>query len=180
MIGVPGVSSAGVKSRPRAGATPSILKRFAETYAPGTWSGVRPSFPTLKAPLNRNDIPENVRLAARQSSKSRSDTPNVRLCVSCVPRNMTCSGFGTGRLRRRMALTIVKTALLAPIPSASTTTATTVNERFFARRRTAYRTSRNRSMQAPLDGDAPLDVDLAKTDYWNLRALFRHSNLQNG
>ena len=96
-------------------------------------------------------MPENVRAAALQSSKSRSDTPRSRPCVSRVPRNMICSGFGSGRLRRSTAFTMVKTALLAPIPSARTTTAMRVNQRSLTSRRAAKRTSRNRSM-LPLVG----------------------------
>ena len=98
-----------------------------------------------------DDIPANVRVAALQSSKSRSETPWVRPCVSRVPRNMISSGSATGRFRRRMPLTIVKTALFAPIPSARTTMAMTVNQRFLTSRRPAKRMSRSKSMAAPLE-----------------------------
>ena len=98
-----------------------------------------------------NDIPANVRVAALQSSKSRSDTPWFRPCESRVPRNMISSGSGTGRFRSSTPLTMVKTALLAPIPSARTTMAMTVNQRFLTSRRPAKRMSRSKSMAAPLE-----------------------------
>jgi hypothetical protein len=98
---------------------------------------MRPSSLTLKEPPKTSDIPDSVRDDDRQSSKSASETPDCRPRASRVSSTTSCSELGNGKLRRRTALTIVKTALFAPIPRASTTAAMAVNQRSLRRRRTA-------------------------------------------
>src|SRR4029450_9399025 len=141
-----------------------MLKKFPETYAPGNCSGTRPSSPTLKEPANTNDIAENVVAAACQSSKSRIEIPRSRACALRVPTNMICSGFGNGRLRGSTGLTRVKTALFAPIPSASTRAATTVNQRSLTSRRTANLRSWSKLIGVSPNGGRITALDVLQTE----------------
>src|SRR5689334_6593602 len=80
---------------------------------------------------------------------------------------MMRSASSNGRPRRITALTSVKTALLAPIPSASAITAASVNQRSFTRRRIAKRRSwricisDRRHLQVLFDDAAVEQVDVA-------------------
>ena len=80
--------------------------------------------------------------AWRKSSKSRYETPmSVPRTMFRPAIDMMRSGSSNGRPRMRTALTNVNTVALTPMPSASATTATAVNQRSFTSRRTANRRS---------------------------------------
>ena len=66
----PGRSSSGRKSRPSSGFCPISVKLLADWYGPWNRSGVRPSSLTFMVWPLYAASPENVRVAARQSTKS--------------------------------------------------------------------------------------------------------------
>ena len=79
--------------------------------------------PVVKAPTA-----EKERLSSRNSMYSGGDTQNSvnPIVGNCVVRYISRSGCGYSRGRRMTPLTIEKIAVLAPMPSASVSTATAV------------------------------------------------------
>ena len=67
------------------------------------------------------------------------------LTPSTARNSTSCCGFFTGSTRRRNSLTRLKIAVLAPMPSASESTATDANPGFSRSSRAAWRTSRQRA-----------------------------------
>src|SRR5580765_8096549 len=140
--GAPVLFSAGVNVRPSAGWTPSTSKKLADTRAPGSCSGRSPS-----VALNRS-----FATAARPLSIVSRAASSTNAGYEKGPSTMARFGFDPERRKRRpeslngsgrssAVSTILKTAVLAPMPIATIATATRVNSRAFRSDRTAYRAS---------------------------------------
>jgi hypothetical protein len=120
--------SASVNVRPSIGATPSSGKNSLVTFSTPTSSGSSP--PPVR--LARVDaiaaIRSNVRVRSVQRTKFAGLTVLVRFPVRGSVSQTTTrrSGAGYGNRSRSAALTIVKIAVLAPMPSARAITAIAV------------------------------------------------------
>ena len=118
----PGRPSAAVKSRPIAGLTPSTVKRLI-TCAPAIRSEGSPGAAPRTAVLNvAKAASDSKDCASRcQSAKSAADT--LLLLMPCSGLNAIsrtrCSEPGYGSGRRSTALSALKMAVFAPMPSAS-------------------------------------------------------------
>jgi hypothetical protein len=124
----PGFSSSTEKPRPSAGRTPSIGNRSAVTALPAIFCG-SPTPVRLKLTELTADIPSNECVCVFQSMKLAGAGVffgNPRRDASS--HNITSrSGAANGSGLRSTALTRLKMAVFAPMPSASVNTAMTVN-----------------------------------------------------
>jgi hypothetical protein len=122
----PARSSSTWKPRPSGAATPSVGRRFAVARAPRTTSG-SPSPERLNRVLVSAASPSNDRTPARQSRKSGSEAVS-RPIATCRPQTITRrSGSGYGSGRSSTPLTMLKMAVVAPMPIASVATTAMVN-----------------------------------------------------
>ena len=140
----PGCSSSGRKPRPSAGATPSRLKKFADTRAPPTRSGsfppLRLHFQGLSAATPLNDV-----VALRHSRKACTVAGRLNLIAAFGNHDLRAvelvrRGIGQ-RLHEYTYCTTLTMAALAPIPNASVAIATTENPESLVSVLRAYRTS---------------------------------------
>ena len=129
-------------SRPWAACTPRARKRCSSTPAERTRSGrspaVRLTSPVVYAPTAANDwlISRNSMYSGGETQNSVKPSPG-----NWVVRYISCSGAGYPSGRRITLLTMEKIAVLAPMPSASVSTATAVNPGARRSSRHEYRTS---------------------------------------
>ena len=116
--------------RPFAGETPRTRVKFADAMAPMISSGSpTPVSVTRLPPKLANDA--KARLFAARSSRNvpspiTSDAP-LAIALGRCDSSTSCSGWSNGNGRRRTPLTIVNIVVVAPIPSANVSVATTVN-----------------------------------------------------
>ena len=119
--------SAAVKSRPRTVCAPSIERKFVVTRRPVTCSGSPPPVivpvPTSSRPISSKDW-----LCSRQSRKFGADGPSRWIpSLRSVSQTIAVrSEPGKGNERSSTELTTLKIAVLAPMPSPRTSSATSV------------------------------------------------------
>jgi hypothetical protein len=122
-------SSSVVKLRPSDGCTPIVEKRFADTAAPPTRSGPSPP-DTAYRPSTYAASDANAVVRSRSSRNVGYDVPTEHPAQSsvalhsCTSARPASSWKGNGL--NWMAFTKLKTAVFAPIPSASDATTTAV------------------------------------------------------
>ncbi len=142
----PGRCSSVANPRPRPTGMPSMSKSPSLTLAPRTSRG-SPAPSSVKTPVAYASTASKVRLPSRTVMKSGAES-----AVYAVPSGYsvltTCrrsaSRYGSGS--RRTPCTTLKMALVAPMPSASVSTATAVKPGARRRVRSAYATSCRISM----------------------------------
>ena len=139
-------SSVASGTRPTAGWMPRSRKKLADTRASRRGGSTAP--PIVTAGRSRYSNPttaEKISGCARTASKAAGDAPVTAFLMPSL--EMVCctstrrSGSLTGSDRRSSRSTRLKSAVLAPMPSASDTVAKTVNPRCFHSVRTAVRVS---------------------------------------
>ena len=134
----PDRSSSGTNVRPSSAGTPNKSKRFAETRRPSSRSG-SPTPVRLKLRSDIAAIPVKTVFCLCQSRKLGGEGVffGKPRCVAFSHIITSCSGFLKGSGRSRTALTTLKIAVFAPMPSAITTMAILANAGFFASVRSA-------------------------------------------
>ena len=137
----PGRSSASPNPEPTAIGTPSRSKKLAVTRTPGSCSGVASAPVRLNVSYVYAERRSNNRSRAASSENEANEIVASRMSrfgFACVRVTMR-SAFRNGSGRRRTASTTLKTAVLAPTPSAIVATATAENVFAFHNERIAYR-----------------------------------------
>ena len=119
------------------GVTPSTSRKPGDTSPASTCSRRSPSVIVRMVDVQAY-VASSVSFISDQSTKLSGDTVYVSpSCVSRVASTTRRSGSGYGSGRRRTPFTTLKTAVFAPIPSASVTRTTAVGPGLDAKDRTA-------------------------------------------
>src|SRR5215831_19159944 len=162
--GAPSTSSASVISLPIQGCTPKVLKKLPHTHSPlrvsagardpalRTPSGALPACSAARS--TNSGVCARKFLYASQENSEKSPSP----CVyppqlqqrTLSPILQSSSGFVTGSDFSITWCTSVKMAVVAPIPSASVTTAVVVTPGAFRSCRNASRTSASTGPSEPI------------------------------
>ena len=142
IAGAPGASSPATNARPRIGTAPNTVKISALPFVAGTCSAWPPAM-IAAVPEVIAVIDSNVRDWLAQSTKFAGATENVgqprcRLFSNRMTRRSLC---GNGNGCSTTALTTLKMAVVAPMPSASVSRATAVKLGCCRSNRSAYRRS---------------------------------------
>src|SRR5215469_6683139 len=141
----PGLSSRALYVRPRIGCSPRVGKNPAEVRKPSSRIGspdpVRWKESLTNTPMSSNGWLLCVRSDTCFSPHGMYSEPRFTPGGDTSHGMTMCPASGYGRGFSKIAFTALKTAVLAPIPSASVRSATIVNPGAFRSTRTACRTS---------------------------------------
>ena len=139
------VSSAATNVRPAIGFTPRTSKKRGVTACPGTLSAAPSAAVSARGLCRKAAIDSKLRVRSLQSAKSAGLTEirgvSFRRSHTAISRSGAVNGSG----RSSVASASAKIALLAPIPSASVSTATSANPGAAFICRAANRTSSRHS-----------------------------------